>query len=437
MISRFRKFTSSSYFLKSFLLLAGSSALAQVVNLIGYPIIARLYNPAEFGVLAAYTSIIGICSSFTTGQYELAIPTVEKKGQAHQLVLLSFVVSALFAILITILIIIGRIANFPAYEDVFNSELIWLIPISIVLINGYTILSTYFIKIRNVKIIFKTKLSQVISKNITQIVGGLLFSSKEIFLILGVILSQSTGLFSLLRNYIRQFPKRIRSHNLDVITRDLHIHAIRYKNYPLYLIPSRLLNKGGLELPVLFFSISYGTSFTGYFSMANQLVLLPFGVVMQSLSKSYINEFADKFNSSPPSALIFYQKFNKKILIYTLLPCVILTAVVEPLILMFLGENWKVASQMAPYLVIFGYFQLVYSTISQTLNVVNRQRLQLKWNFSRVLAVLVLFAFCHYSSVSEFNTFRMYIFTMVAFYIILGRITIFSLRSTTPSHIKS
>lgn len=437
MISRFRKFTSRSYFLKSFLLLAGSSALAQVVNLLGYPIIARLYNPAEFGVLAAYTSIIGICSSFTTGQYELAIPTVEKKAQAHQLVVLSFVVSVLFASLVTILIIIVRIVNFPAYENVFNSEFIWLIPISIVLINGYTILSTYFIKIRNVKIIFKTKLSQVVSKNITQILGGILFSSKELFLILGVILSQSTGLFSLIRHYIRQFPNRIRACNLDVITRDLYIYAIRYRNYPLYLIPSRLLNKGGLELPVLFFSISYGSSFTGYFSMANQLVLLPFGVVMQSLSKSYINEFADKFNSSPLSALEFYQKFHKKILIYTFLPCVILSAIVEPLILTFLGVNWKVASQMAPYLVIFGYFQLVYSTISQTLNVVNRQRLQLKWNLSRVLAVLVLFAFCHYSSVSEFNTFRMYIFTMVAFYIILGRITIFSLRSTTPTHIKS
>ncbi len=430
-ISRYKTILAKNYFIKSFLILVSSSAAAQAINFLFYPAISRIYSPADFGVLAAFTSVIGICSSFTSGQYELAIPTVKTNVEAKQLVKVAVFVSCIFAFAFAILLLLLRLFFSNSFGGFFNKDILWLIPLSIILLNGYTIFTVYYVKYGKLKLIFRTRIYQVLSKNFLQVIGGLFSANKVVFLVLGLITSQSTGLFSFVKDFVSRDNKKPRKSLSWIFHKEKRhfLHYItKYKKYPIYLIPSGILNKGGLELPVLFFSVYYGAKFTGYYSMANQIVLIPIGVIMQSLSRSYLNEFSTRYIESKAGALGFYKNFNFKVIKWTLIPCIAFCLIIKPFAIFFLGPKWINSAEMMQYFVAFGYFQLIYSTISQTLNVIGKHSLQLKWNIYRTMVVLLTLYICYITKTDEFVVFKIYILVMILFYIILGQITVFALK---------
>src|SRR6056297_3261448 len=71
-----------SEFLKNVFTLVSANTVAQIVAVLIYIIISRVYTPAELGLFALYMSIISITSIVCTGKYELAvmIPEDEAKG---------------------------------------------------------------------------------------------------------------------------------------------------------------------------------------------------------------------------------------------------------------------------------------------------------------------------------------------------------------------
>ncbi|MET6996588.1 hypothetical protein [Chitinophaga defluvii] len=421
-------------FVKSFLILISGSAAAQIINFGFYPLLSRIYDSKDFGVLALFTSIIGICSSFTSGKYELAIPTVKEEAEARKIVKVAMFFSVSFAILVALILFLIW-SFFPNFQrELFQNNLVWLVPISIILINGYEIFTYYYIRYGNLKIILRTKLYQAASKNIIQVGGGVLFLNKGMFLVLGLIMSQSTGLYSFVKKYfkgrkIRPFFER---DSFRFQKAEIFKYAQLYKKYPLFLIPSGFLNKLGIELPVFFFTLYFGASFTGNYAMANLVTLTPISIIIQSLSKSYLNEFSVKYSTSGEKALSFYNAFHLKLLKWTLLPCILLCFVIKPLALFALGAKWLLAAEMMQYLCALAYFQLIYSTISQTLNVINRHEKQLTWNIIRTVFILALFFIAHLIGMDNLLIFKIYILAMIVFYIILGQITI----NTLKNHIK-
>ena len=59
-ISRVRALLPAGSFGRGVAVLAGGTAFGQALAIIASPILTRLYGPEDFGVLAVYTSIIGI-----------------------------------------------------------------------------------------------------------------------------------------------------------------------------------------------------------------------------------------------------------------------------------------------------------------------------------------------------------------------------------------
>ena len=55
--------------------------------------------------------------------------------------------------------------------------------------------------------------------------------------------------------------------------------AIKYKNFPLFSSWSTLANTISPQVPTFLLAYYYGTSVVGYFSLANQVVNMPMGIV--------------------------------------------------------------------------------------------------------------------------------------------------------------
>jgi O-antigen/teichoic acid export membrane protein len=54
--------------------IVSGSVAGQGVVIVGYPLLTRLYDPSEFGLLTVFTSIVGILAVLSTASLETAIP---------------------------------------------------------------------------------------------------------------------------------------------------------------------------------------------------------------------------------------------------------------------------------------------------------------------------------------------------------------------------
>ena len=57
--------------------LGGGAAAAQAIAVAASPILTRLYSPADFGVLAVYTSLVSLLGAVAALSYHQAIPLPE------------------------------------------------------------------------------------------------------------------------------------------------------------------------------------------------------------------------------------------------------------------------------------------------------------------------------------------------------------------------
>lgn len=84
-LQRLKALLPKSSFARSVAVLAGGTAAGQAIVVLASPIITRLYTPEDFGVLAVYSSLLGILSTVAALRYELAIPLSEKDEDAAAL----------------------------------------------------------------------------------------------------------------------------------------------------------------------------------------------------------------------------------------------------------------------------------------------------------------------------------------------------------------
>lgn len=72
-------------FARSVGVLAGGTAAAQAIGILVLPVVTRLYTPADFTVLAFYSSILGIVAGVACLRLDIAIPLTKSDGDAANL----------------------------------------------------------------------------------------------------------------------------------------------------------------------------------------------------------------------------------------------------------------------------------------------------------------------------------------------------------------
>ena len=92
MIRQIREKLKGSEFIKNSLTLSGGVAIAQVLPFLFYPVLGRIFTPAEFGLLAVITSIVSVLAVVGSGRYEGGILVADDKKEAAHLAALSLLV---------------------------------------------------------------------------------------------------------------------------------------------------------------------------------------------------------------------------------------------------------------------------------------------------------------------------------------------------------
>jgi len=360
--------------------LAGGTALGQTIAVLTSPILTRLYTPKDFGVLAVYTSILGIVSVIASLRYELAIPLPEKDEDAANLLALSIGIVVFMGLLASVVTwLLG--AQIVSWTNISALRpYLWLLPVGVVMVGIYQVLNYWAVRKQAFTQIARTKLNQGAGLAIAQIGLGLL-KSGPLGLLIGRIVGQAAGITTLAMLAYKKDKKALKA----ISPSQVRYMFARYRRFPLFSSGAALINALGLQLPVLLLSGLYGAQVVGQFMLVQRVFGLPLTFLGTSVSKVYLSQAAQKARTDVQGLQKLFYAVAKKMAVLGSVPTIILVGVGPSLFPLVFGIEWREAGVYAQIMAVTFLSAFVTIPLSYTFSVLERQDLSLMWNGSRLL----------------------------------------------------
>jgi len=366
------KISFKSNYLKNITFLFSGTIIGKIILIIGTPVLSRLFTPEDFGILGVFTALLGFLTIYATLRYTRAILLPKHLEFSAALFWLSTYALLFTTVTITIVIAFAKqsivnVLNTPQLET-----LIFLIIPAMFLAGLYDILEYWSAKNSNYKELSISHISRNSGTLVSQVSlgfagfgpGGLIIG-----LIVGKFLSATILFYQVVKNQFDLFKKSAK-------TKYLFYVAKRYKNFPVYSLPSNLMSKGsGSAVPILF-SALFSPHVAGLYWFTRRLI----SIATDSLGKSVRQVFAQEASSLVNQKKNVYQLYLKNTLGLTalgVLPVLIITLFAPPLFEIVFGVEWREAGILAQWMVVMGFVEFISHPSTELIYILNYQ----KWQF--------------------------------------------------------
>lgn len=321
---------------RNFAKLLSANVVAQVIGLVVYPILTRIYAPEDFGVLNLFLSISGVLVILSTAEYYNAIVLPKDDKEGKNVLLLS-----LCLLLALVAIIAVSVFFAEAIADLFNTpelaQYYWLMPILVAASGGWNILNYWYIRRGRYDKISTYQLSQSILSSGGKIgfgYAGMLSGG----MIYAVVLAP---LLALCGSIVLRFKGTKHRHTFSF--KKIMEAAKRYKNFPLYSLPKSFVNMLAGQLPVLLLTPYFGSQYVGWWSMALLLGFIPISMVSRSIYQVLYQYTTERVNSRLAIGP-YFRKFTWGVLLVGCPVFALLFLIMPWLTSLFLGEGWDMTS---------------------------------------------------------------------------------------------
>lgn len=378
--ARFR----SSDFARNSLILSAGVALAQVLPFLFYPLLGRIFSAEEFGLLANLSSIITVLAVMGSGKYESGIVIADSKREAANLAVLSVVVgfvTMLVGWLICEFFLLGGLSSWLHEPQL--SRWVYLCPItalSIIVFNVYNewcVREKYFKSLALNKIINSSAI--VLSKT--------LFGFVRIFsqgLVMGDVIGRAISALGCLF--------RALWHDGAVFAQtswaEMRRCAVKFREFPLFNMPGRLLNSLGQAVPIWIITFYFGNAQVGLFSMAMTLFSVPINIISTSVSDVYRQRATEEYRQKG-SCLASFDKIMWVLTVLGVAFLLIFEWFLPSLTALFLGSQWYEAGRFAQILAPAMVLMFVSNSLSGMFIVAERQRAFFFWQLYFALSTLL------------------------------------------------
>lgn len=412
----------SNPFLKNVMLISGSTVISQLVVLCIYPVVSRLYNVADFGAFQMAQSFLSFMIIVGALRYDNAILLPKSDDEALSVWQLTFVVNCAFFLLFGLVIGISYLINIPLGQILGIGKNIFYLPFiffGAVLYQGLVFLN---LRIKEFSTIGKTKIFQAIGNSSTQVSFGLLFNG-PFGLFLGDFVGRSAGIYNLLTKSLAIW--KIRLFKLNKV--EIKKMAIRYKDFAIYNTPGAILNTAGFTLPALFIGKVYGLEMLGLFAIVDRVYAAPSVLIGQSVSQVFMTEAASLVNVDMHKLKHNYLLLIKKLSLIFIVPTIVILLFGPWIFQIVFGHQWRQAGVFASILSIMQFAGFVVWPLIPTLLILEKQKVQLLWEISRVILIILAFVFCYIFHLSILLAISAYGIIMLIFYIIHVFISLYNL----------
>ena len=320
----------------------GGVGLAQVINFAASLVLARLYDEADFGRLALFTSLMMLLTNLAGLRYELATVLPRRPEKALAVLALALRLNLLFGLLALLLVGLGRpwLAQYPKLASL--GPLLWLVPLALFLLSAFNSFNYWYTRQKAFGWIARVQVAQTSVGALAQL--GLASVLPGVGLIWGYLLP---ALRSVAREY-REFPLVNAPHvGLDV-----------------------LQNEGIVFLVVYFFT----ESLVGSYAFALRIVKAPLGIIGRALTPVFYQRASELHRENPAALRDLIRQIYGRLLLVGLPGFALLFFGAPSLFALLFGENWRLAGQIASILTPWLLLNFIASPVSQLPLVVGRQK---------------------------------------------------------------
>lgn len=373
-----------THFITNIARLVSGSVLSQALGIVLIPIITRLYQPGDIGVLQVFISLSAILALFSTLSYHYAIMLPEKDDDSINIVALCILLLMINSIFVLMICIynsewLSQMINAPQI-----AEYMIFIPIAVFLNGLAMILNIWLARNEKFSLIAIAGITNSFTGRITQIVSGLIHASAN-GLILGVILGNIVTNLFMLRDLIKDYDL-IRK----VSYRDIAKLAMRYKRFPIFNLGSTTANEISRQSPIFMLSIFFNTSIVGYYSLAFQVVSLPMSFIGGAIAQVFYQKATEDKNKSGSISEIVGQ-FHWVLLSIGLFPMIVLFIIGDNIFQLVFGQSWSSSGTYARILVPWLFLMFISSPLSSVFYILEKQSIALAFDIillaSRILSL--------------------------------------------------
>ena len=344
------------------------------------PLIARMFSPEAFGAAALFAALTGVVSAVVGLRYELSIVLPERDEDAVSTGALSLCFVALTTLVSALLLFLFGERLLVILRVTELRGILWLAPINILLSGVSSTLMYWNIRKKRFGIQGVAQVAGAAFFVVSQIIAGLSGYRTGDTIILATVCSAFISAAILAVQAASDSGMLF----VKVKVAGMLQAMRRYSSFPKYSTASAVLNNLGWQVPTFLLSAFFSTEVVGYYALGNKLLRLPVSLIGANIATVFF-QHASEVNRKGT-----LQESVDKIFCYMvnlfLFPSLILTLMGKDLFLVVFGSKWAEAGVYSQLLSVYVLFWFMAVPMGITLNVLEKQALELR------LIILVLAA---------------------------------------------
>lgn len=360
------------------------------------PIITRIFDPSQYGVFSIYNSIVINLSVINTLRYAQAIILPKEEIDKDNLVSFSILFSiSFFLLLYAITPFSDELLTFFKLQQI--GYFIYFVPLGILLVSFIEIIVS--INVRE-KLFKRNSIAGFINQALSRTANisyGIFIKPETGGLILGDLFGKLVCLIILFSKNLGKYLFRC----LSVFRYDdIKTTIIKYKDFPLYNLPSSLISTLSGHIPIYFLQLKFGLSIVGSFSLASGLLEVLNRALPYSIAPVYMQRMSELKQKGGSIELYLPEiagRTFKLLLILTGISFAGFTVVsltAERVFEFWFGEGWSVAGKLCSVLSVYYFSYFINIPIGEVFAIVGKQHVKFwisNFNFcARILTVVGL-----------------------------------------------
>lgn len=345
------------------------SAFSQGLVLLCFPLITRLYSPAELGEWGSIVAVSGVCATVAGGRMELAIPTARPGEQAA----IATTAALLATLSMSALLVLGAVLGASRFSPLW----LWVGPITVVQHWNNVVTTLALAQGRFSSMAFSGWLMvcgllgfQLVPK-VAGYEGEWLFWGSTV----GPILS---GAFLLWR--VQATAGLGAGTSVAMIRWTLRRHGRK----PRLLAPAALLNASALNLPIPLVRVLFGPEWAGVLTVTLKGIGGPLALVGQAVAHVYFSRASLLLTSRPEELNELYRRLTRALLISSLAIFPLIALVPDSFYALVLGDQFQKAGPLVRALLPSFACQFSVAPVAMTLTILGRESWQLAWDALRL-----------------------------------------------------
>jgi O-antigen/teichoic acid export membrane protein len=363
--------------------LMSGAGIAQISGLLTMPILSRIYSPEAFTTFLLYTSIAAILNGISCLRYEVAIVNEPDESLVTDVMLLCAVLSSSLACVGILFLGLSKLTGLQLPTAL--KQIVWFLPLTILFCGSQLLLTGWQLRHQRYTSLAKATAGRGIVTGLASI--GLV-GAGGVGLVVGELIGRLSGVIILLN---RMPPIPAQAARKDIWNR-VKSTALRYRQLPLFSLPSIMINTIGGVLAPLAMIAAFDTTVSGQFALIERCISVPFGLLVQSSTQVYMTTLGallrENTIETSKSAVKLMHKFMLVHFALAIVPCAVLFLWAKPLFAIVFGPNWQLAADMARLMTPMFLVGTVVGSIQATLISLGRYDLQFVWDCLRFALIV-------------------------------------------------